>query len=155
MKSNIFKVCIIGLLAAFSINTYAAPISGDYNKIIQEYITCHMTSDFKTLNKIMNDEATLKIPRQDNVIVQTKTDLVHDMKAMGLVKQNCTAHFEVLAKSSALVIARVDFDYNNAVQQNFLILEKNENKEWKISQVCKVFNDKDAVENPEKAIAKN
>jgi len=49
----------------------------------------------------------------------------------------------VLAKSDALVIARVDFNYENTIQHNFLILEKNIDKEWKITQVCKVFDDKE------------
>jgi len=33
-------------------------------------------------------------------------------------------------------------------------LEKNIDKEWKITQVCKVFDDKEVTE-PQKAIAKN
>ena len=155
MKTQILKVCLVCLLATFSIKTYADSPKNDYSKIIQDYINSHMTANFKTLNKIMGDDATFQIPRGESVIVQTKSSLVADMKAMGEVKQNCSANFEILAKSSSIVIARVDFDYDNAVQQNFITLEKNADKEWKITQVCKIFNDKDVSETPQKAIAKN
>jgi hypothetical protein len=76
------------------------------------------------------------------------------MQQIANFTKNCEAKYEVLAKSDALVIARVDFNYENTIQHNYLTLEKNIDKEWKITQVCKVFDDKDAPE-PQKVIAKN
>ena len=153
MKITIFKAYLIGILAAFSITTSAAPIADDYNKIVKDYIDSHMDANYKKLKKIMNDDATFKIPREEKVIIQTKSDIVHQMKSQGGTKQNCQASYEVVAKSNALVMVRVDFCYDNCVQQNFLILEKDDDKQWKISQVYKIFNDKEPGAMTPKTIA--
>jgi Putative lumazine-binding len=156
MKITIFKACLVGILTAFSITTYAAdPATGDYNKVVKDYIDSHMNANYKNLNKVMSDDATFKIPRAENVIVQTKSDIVNEMKKEGALKQNCGADYEVIAKSSALVMVRVDFNYDNCIQQNFLTLEKNADKQWKITQVCKIFNDKDTEGTAPKVIAYN
>ena len=153
MKITILKACLVGILAAFSISAYSGPITGDYDNVVKEYIESHMNGNYKILKKIMNNDATFKIPRAEKVIIQTKPDIVDAMKMEGGVKQNCEAKYEVVAKSSALVMVRVDFCYDNGVQQNFLVLEKNDDKEWKIAQVYKVFNDKEPDMNAPKAIA--
>jgi hypothetical protein len=156
MKITIFKACLVGILATFSITTYAVdPVSADYNKIVTDYIDSHMNANYKNLNKIMSDDATFKIPRNENVIIQNKSDIVDGMKNAGAIKQNCEASYEVVAKSNALVMVRVDFTYDNCLQQNFLTLEKNDRKQWKITQVCKIFNDKEPAVATPRVIAGN
>lgn len=155
MKLTIFKVCLVGILAAFSITSYADPKVSDYNTTVQDYIDSHMNANYKKLKKIMNDDATFKIPRDENVIIQTKSDIVDEMKNEGGIKQNCQASYEVVAKSNALVMVRVDFNYDNCLQQNFLTLEKDANKQWKITQVYKIFNDKEPGAPTPKVIANN
>ena len=157
MRSKIFKVLMIGILSAFIGKTYAGPGGpADYNKTIRDFIDSHMNANYKKLDEVMSDYATFKIPRGEKVLVQSKENLVEHMKELGNVTQNCEAKYEVLAKSDALVIARVDFNYENGMQHNFLILEKNTDKEWKITQVCKLFTDKDVPEPEHKGvIAKN
>lgn len=155
MKLTIYKACLIGMLAVFSIPAHATSSPNDYNKIILDFIDSHMNANYKKLRKIMNDDATFKIPREEKVMIRTKADLIDEMKKTGQIRQNCESKYEVVAKSNSLVIARVDFNYDNTVQQNFLILEKDADKEWKITQVCKIFNDKDATTTEQKAIAKN
>jgi len=154
MRSKIFKVLIIGLLLAFTGKTYAGTGQDDYNQTIRDFIDSHMNSNYKKLDAVMGEDATFKIPRGEVVLIQPKAKLVKQMQQIANVMQNCEAKYEVLAKSDALVIARVDFNYENTIQHNFLILEKNIDKEWKITQVCKVFDDKEAAE-PQKVIAKN
>lgn len=153
MKITILKACLVGILAAFSISAYSGPIKGDYDSVVKEYIDSHMNGNYKLLKKIMNNEATFQIPRAEKVVVQTKSDIVDAMKSEGGVKQNCEAKYEVVAKSTALVMVRVDFSYDNCVQQNFLVLEKNDDKQWKIAQVYKIFNDKEASTTEPKVIA--
>ena len=139
---------------AFTGKTYAGTGPADYNKTIRDFIDSHMNSNYKKLDAVMGEDASFKIPRGEVVIVQTKAKLVEQMQQIANVIQNCDAKYEVLAKSNALVIARVDFNYENTIQHNYLTLEKNADKEWKITQVCKVFDDKDAPE-PQKVIAEN
>ncbi|SHL88995.1 hypothetical protein SAMN05216524_10176 [Mucilaginibacter sp. OK098] len=154
MRSKFFKVLIIGLLLAFTGKTYAGTGPADYNKTIRDFIDSHMNSNYKKLDAVMGEDATFKIPRGEVVLIQSKAKLVAQMQQIANVTQNCDAKYEVLAKSDALVIARVDFNYENTIQHNFLILEKNIDKEWKITQVCKVFDDKEVTE-PQKVIARN
>lgn len=155
MKITILKACLVGILTAFSISAYSGPIAGDYDKVIKEYIESHMNGDYKILRKIMSDDATFKIPRAEKVIIQKKSDIVDAMKKSGDIKQDCQVSYEVVAKSSALVMVRVDFCYDNCVQQNFLVLEKDDDKQWQIAQVYKIFNDKEPGTTAPKVIANN
>ena len=155
MKSKSFKACLIGILAAFSILAYAAPVAGDYDKVIKEYIESQMNGDYKILKKIMSDNAAFNIPRAEKVVVQTKPEILTTMKEVGEAKHECRVTYEVVARSNALVMAQVEFSYPNCTQQNFLVLEKDDNKEWKIAQVYKIFNDKEPIQIQEKAIANN
>jgi hypothetical protein len=154
MRSNIFKVLIIGLLLAFTGKTYAGTGPADYNATIRDFIDSHMNSNYKKLDAVMGENAAFKIPRGEVVLVQSKDKLVEHVRQIATVVQNCDAKYEVLAKSDALVIARVDFKYENTIQHNYLTLEKNADKEWKITQVCKLFDDKD-VSEPQKIMAEN
>jgi len=155
MKITILRACLIGILAAFSISVYAGPKAGDYDKVIKAYIESHMNADYKILRTIMNDNASFNIPREEKVLVQSKRDIVKAMKEVGGLKQNCKATYEVVAKSNALVMVRVDFCYDDCVQKNFLVLEKNDERQWQIAQVYKIFNDKGPAATSEKVIANN
>jgi hypothetical protein len=155
MKTRIFKVFLISLLAALSIKTYAETVPDSFTQIVSDYIDCHINCNYKKLRTIMNDDAAFKIPRAEAVIVQTKSDMVDQMKSNKGVKQDCQASFQVVAKSTSLAMVRVDFEYGNCTQQNFLVLEKNADKEWKITQVYKIFNDKEPGTTTPKVIANN
>ena len=155
MKITILKVCLVGILAAFSISAYSGPITSDYDKVVKAYIESHMNGDYKILREIMNDNAAFNIPRAEKVLVQSKPDIVKAMRKAGETKQDCQASYEVVAKSNALMMVRVDFFYLNCTQQNFLVLEKDDDKQWKIAQVYKIFNDKEPEMSPQRAIANN
>ena len=124
--------------------TKTKPNKNNKKKKKKEKKDRHKNRNYKTLRKIMNNDATFRIPRAEKVVVQTKPDIVDAMKTEGGVKQNCEAKYEVVAKSSALVMVRVDFCYDNCIQQNYLVLEKNDDKQWKIAQVYKIFNDQES-----------
>jgi hypothetical protein len=148
MKSKLLVICVIVALAITTNSSYAKvpPVVSNYEAVIGDYITSYMNSDSKKLKKILSDDACVKIPRAEAVIVQHKANLVDQMR-IDAVKQTCTSKYEIIVKSDALVIARVDFEYANFKQQNYITLEKNEDKEWKITQICKFFpaNDKSQV----------
>jgi hypothetical protein len=152
MKSKFLVVCmILGLLATANSGYSKHPNASGYVAVISDYIDSYTNSDFKKLNKILSDDACVKIPRAEKVIIQNKASLVAQMKADATI-QNCTSKYEVIAKSDAIVLARVDFEYENFKQQNFIILEKNEDKEWKITQVCKIFQSKNKPADPSESL---
>lgn len=142
MKNRFLMVCIISLLSATTMYAHTGPkADAGYTTVINDFIESHMTSNYKKLNKVMDENSTFKIPRGEKVILQSKSSLVEAMKNEEGTKQNCESTYEVLAKSDALVIARVDFTYRDNVQHNYLIVEKGDNQQWKITQVCKMFDD--------------
>lgn len=126
-----------------------------YNTVIRDFIDSHMNSNYKKLNNIMDENSTFKIPRGEKVIQQSKSSLIDAMKNVAGTKQNCESNFEVLAKSDALVIARIDFTYHDSIQHNYLIVEKNDNQQWKITQVYKMFDDIQAPQGSGDVTAKN
>ncbi len=142
MRLKAFMACIIFILsAAASQASSGQKVAPGYDKVIKDFIESHMKSNHAKLESVLNDEANIKIPRGETVLVQNKSDIVAQMQQSEGVQQNCESAYEVLAKSDAIVIARVDFKYANCIQHNYLILEKNQDKEWKITEDCKIFDD--------------
>ncbi|MES2276673.1 MAG: nuclear transport factor 2 family protein [Bacteroidota bacterium] len=143
MKNKFLLVCmILGSFAAVN-KSYALDggIAPSYKDVINNYIDGYMTGNYKKLDKVLSDDANVKIPRADVVLTHSKNSLMEQLKKDGAVKQNCESKYEVLDKSDAMIVAKVDFKYGDFTQHNYLVLEKDENKEWKITQVCKFFQD--------------
>jgi hypothetical protein len=139
---------VIGVLAATT--SYGKPVAPKYQQVIKAFIDSHLNGSYKSMKPILDNEAYVHIPRGESVILESKHDLLDQMRSTGVTTQKCDYNYEVLAESDALVIARVDFLYGNGIQQNFLTLERDENKDWKIMQVYKMFKDK-----PEQAPVEN
>jgi hypothetical protein len=147
MRLKAFMACIILILSATALQANSGQkVAPGYDKVIKDFIESHMKSNHSKLENVLNDEANIKIPRGETVLVQNKSDIVAQMQQSEGVQQNCESTYEVLAKSDAIVIARVDFKYANCIQHNYLILEKNQDKEWKITEDCKIFDDIKAVD---------
>jgi len=142
MKRKILVVCIISVLSATtSVYSSTRKVAPTYNKIILDFIDSQVNSDYHKLDLALNENACFKLPRGEKILMQSKSNLVDQMKNDKGIKQNCDSKYEVLAKSDAMVIARIDFKYDNCTQHDFLIIEKNDDREWKITQVCKMFED--------------
>ncbi|MDN3547120.1 hypothetical protein [Mucilaginibacter aquaedulcis] len=155
MNKKFLVACIISLLSATATYAYTGPKSdGDFKTVIKDFMECHMNSNYKKLNSIMDDNSSMKIPRGNKVIKQDKESLIESMKSNAGIQQNCECNYEVLAKSDAMVIARVDFSYHDTIQHNYLIVEKDDNAQWKITQVCKMFDDNEVPGNNAPVTAK-
>ena len=127
---------------------------GNFNIVIENFIASHLTTDYRKLDTALNDEAVFIIPRQEKIMVQDRLNLIKQMKQNAGAKQNCEANYEILSTSDALVIARVNFEYSDFIQRNYVILEKNQNKDWKITQVFKISEDKEQSNDNLTVIAK-
>ena len=155
MNKKLLVVCIISLLSATATYAFTGPKSdGDYKTVINDFIDSHVNSDYKKLKNILDDNSSLNIPRGNKVIKQDKSSLVESLKGNSGTKQNCESNYQVLAKSDALVIARVDFSYHDTIQHNYLIVEKDDNEQWKIAQVYKMFDDNETPVYTEPVTAK-
>ena len=144
------------LTATTTVYGYSTPKSGtDFNKVIQGFIESHLYTDYQKLDTVLNDNAFYSIPRQEEVILQDKPHLVCQMKENRGALQNCESKYEVLSKSDAMVIARIDFTYPGFTQHNYVIVEKNRDKEWKITQVVKMAEDDAEPQPGTRVIANN
>jgi|ERR1700744_2661263 len=155
MKTLKTLVCLMVLLATLSVKTYGHPSTGDYTNTINAYISSYINNDSRQMSKILADGACLKLSRGESLIVQPKQVLVSFMHESGKMVQNCESKYEVIAKSGALVIACVCFDYANATQRIYLTLERDTDKDWKITQVCKMIEDKEVIQQESKGLASN
>jgi len=142
MKNRILVVCMILVSLATTKPGYAKNGGDDkastFETVITDFMDSFMNSDYKKLDRVLGDNACVKIPRMEKVIVQNRSSLIERMREDSGVKQACTCNYQVIAQSDAIVIARVDFQYTNFKQQNFIVMERDENKKWKITEVCKL-----------------
>ena len=136
---------ILGLFAAVNTSYAVDKAPKGYSDVIDNFIDGYMTGDYKKLDKVLSDDASIKIPRAETVLVHSRENMLEQMKKAGGTNQNCESRYEVLDKSDAMILAKVDFKYADFTQHNYIVLEKNENKEWKITQVCKFFKDANKV----------
>jgi hypothetical protein len=143
MKNIKSVVCIIVILSTLTVKSFGSSSIDDSVKIIKSYIDSYTNNNAKLMKKILADGATLKLSRGEALLVQSKENIVDFMRASGKMTQECDTKYEVLSNGTALVVARVDFEYQNAVQHIYLIIEKNPEREWKITQICKIINDKE------------
>lgn len=156
MKRRVFLACMILVLSAAVSNASPKDKSGPgYDSVIKDFIESHMRSNHRKLEMVMDNDANIKISRGESVIVQNRSNVVDELNNNEGTVQNCEPEYEVLGKSDAIIIARVDFKYENCVQHNYITLEKNENKQWKITQDCKIFDDIKTAETGGAVTAKN
>lgn len=116
-------------------NKPASSVNLKSSSVIEAYIDANVNCDARLLNQIMNDEAVLRINRQGRTVEQNKKDLVDFYKKSGGIVLNCTTNYEILSSTDCLVMVRVDFAYPLFTQQNYVMVEKDQNGLWKISQI--------------------
>ncbi|MXV17030.1 nuclear transport factor 2 family protein [Hufsiella ginkgonis] len=135
MKSKLVIACVTALFMAVQARS-EEPKS--YTAVISTFISGHVNTDAKKLDNVLSDDATFKIPRQNKVIVQSRSALLNAMKQESGVVQNCSSSYQLITKTDALIMARVDFKYPGFVQQNFITMERSGDAGWKITQVYKI-----------------
>lgn len=141
MKTKTLCIFLLAIFAGFQAATAKEREDKPFKTVIQYFIDSHINSDAKKLNEVLSEEAVYRIPRRGKIMQQSRSELLSALRKDNGVVQNCSSQFEILGATDALVLARVDFKYPEFTQQNYLTLEKEDNKEWKITVVYKIFND--------------
>lgn len=142
MKRKILILGIVGIMAFTSSHaqTYASA-THSYSDVLHTFIDGHMNFDYKKFKETLGDNASFHVTRGNHVVVQSKNEVLNQMKELGKFQQACTYDSAVLSASDGLVIARVDFKYADGLQQNYLVMEKNADQDWKVTEVYKAFKD--------------
>lgn len=139
MKKKLITCLLIGLITSSISMAANSKWTASPETVIAAYISAFKNSDAEILKEIMHDDAYVTMPRQNQMIRHSKRQLVQFYKKEHLNKLNCGASQEILSCCEALVIATVDFKFNNFTQRNYITLEKNEHNEWKVMNVNRFF----------------
>lgn len=118
--------------------------------IIDEFAESHVSTDFNRLSKVLSSDAVLKFSRGNELLSQSSPSILKLMKQNNGIKQNCSTSVDIIASSNALVMAKVNFIYEDFTIENFLTLELDKTQNWKITRINKFFTDTE----PEKILSR-
>ena len=142
-KSILF--CTV-LCAALTTETFAKnrPVPNVKN-VINEFAESHINADAAKLAKILSNDTVLKFSRGDEVLSQSLISIMKTMKQNEGTKQNCSTTIDVIASSSAMAMAKVNFIYEDFVIENYLTLELDKSGNWKITRINKFFTETESA----------
>ena len=147
MKNKI-KLSLLLLAALFSVNVVLAKSLPDTAglPIVTNFANCFMHPNADILRTILDDEAVMKMPRFNTVIIQTKDQLTQEAQANAGTSQNCASEISVLSSSNAILVAEVTFRYSDFQESVYVTVERS-GEQWKITQMVKMFSDRPAATN--------
>ena len=140
MKFKSIVFCAV-LSTAFTLTAFAnnRPFKTAKN-VISEFAESHVNTDANKLSRLLSEDAILKFSRGDVVLTQNQTSIMKLAKQNDGVIQNCSTRVELIASSESLVIAQVNFIYEDFTIENFITIELDKNQGWKITRINKFFS---------------
>lgn len=138
MNRKLIVVLLLSVITSQSMLASPRPTQS-YQTVISYFMDSYKNTNPKQLASIISDEAIFTSNRNEQVLKHSAGDVIKFMKFnAGAVQQDCNLDFTVLSKTDAMVMARVDVKYKNiGDQHNYLIIEKNNLGEWKITNIYK------------------
>ena len=107
--------------------------------IISEFAESHVNTDASKLSRILSKDAILKFTKGEEILTQNQPSIMKLAKQNDGIVQNCSTNFELIASSEALVLAKVDFIYEDFIIENFITIELDKNQGWQITRINKFF----------------
>lgn len=135
------------LLSAVLSTSIAAQVFADNlpapkaKNVIDQFADSHINTDANKLAKVLSADAVMKYNKGSEVLSQNQAATIKLMKQNEGIKQNCKTNIEVLASNEAMVMAKVNFIYDDFTIENFLTLELDKHQNWKITRVNKFFKE--------------
>lgn len=135
------------LLSAVLSTSIAAQVFADNlpapkaKNVIDQFADSHINTDANKLAKVLSADAVMKYNKGSEVLSQNQAATIKLMKQNEGIKQNCKTNIEVLACNEAMVMAKVNFIYDDFTIENFLTLELDKHQNWKITRVNKFFKE--------------
>lgn len=145
IKTVIASTLTALVLVSATVTLKAAEIikpAKSYQTVIGHFMDSYKNTNSKQLKEILDKNAVFLSSRNEQVIKSSSSDVLDFMrKNEGVKQQDCNLSYEIISETDAMVIVRVDVEYNlfEGVQQQFLTIENKGNGDWKITQVYKVF----------------
>jgi len=149
MKLKFLAILLLGMIIATASPANEKPTSS-YQKVVDDFMHSYLNNDHKTLKTLLSEDAVFSSNRDVRVVKHSATAIINEMKKNQSVRQqDCNISAKIITATDALVMAQVDVKYEtfNNRQKNYLVLEKDKNGDWKITNVYKFYIDsKDAAE---------
>ena len=141
MKLKALVILLLGITITNNVLAAEKP-TASHKSVINYFMESYMNSDYKKLRAVLSEDAVFTSNRDVRVIKHKGSEVLAQMKKEeGVIQKDCNISSTIVTETDALVIARVDVNYElfDGAQQNFVVIEKNKDGEWKITQVYKVF----------------
>lgn len=137
------KISILTLISLLDVKVSRAAMQKDTSAsaLIDTYIHSFMHSNSKELKHVLDDDAVMKIPRSNGVVVETKPDLVREAQANEGTALSIAYEAKILSASKSIVLAKVTFKFNDFDEDLFITAEYRDDH-WKITQLIKMFSDR-------------
>jgi len=141
MKLKALVILLLGMMITNHVVAAEKPTES-HKSVINYFMDSYINSDYKKLRAVLSDDAVYTSNRDVRVIKHKASDILNQLKKNDGVKQrDCSISSSIISETDALVIARVDINYElfDGNQQNFVVIEKDKEGEWKITQVYKLY----------------
>lgn len=128
--------------AVLTTATFAnTPPSADAKNVLDAYAESHVNTDAAKLEKLLSYDTMMKFSKGTEVISQGQASFIKLMRQNQGIRQNCSTVVDVLASSDAMILAKVNFVYEGFIVENYLTLELDVNKTWKITRINKFYTE--------------
>jgi hypothetical protein len=138
-----FAMCIIA--STTKIYSSTSKVGDGFENVVDKFINSIVTSNWQELNGVLDKNLRFKVTHLDRLMIFDKSTILDDLKSRNGRRQDYEPSYLVLAQSDAVALVQIDFTYGDTIMQNFIVLEKNCKKEWKITQVYELFK---AIDKP-------
>ncbi|MBO9676544.1 MAG: nuclear transport factor 2 family protein [Sphingobacteriaceae bacterium] len=141
MKLKALVILLLGITITNYVVAAEKP-TASHKSVINYYMDSYINSDYKKLKAVLSEDAVFTSNRDVRVVKHKASEILNQLKKNeGVIQRDCNISSTVISETDALVIARVDINYElfDGAQQNFVVIEKNNDGDWKITNVYKVF----------------
>lgn len=155
MKLKFLAILLLGMTVATVSRANEKPTSS-YQKVVDDFMQSYLSNDHKKLRTLLSEDAVFSSNRDVRVVKHSASAIISEMKKNeGIHQQDCNISAKIITATDAMVMAQVDVKYEafDNRQKNYLVLEKDKNGEWKITNVYKFFIDsKDSAKGKDVAV---
>lgn len=141
MKLKILAILLLGTTIANVTLANEKP-EGSYQSVVKAFMHSYLNNDHKKLKTLLSEDAEYSFNRDVRVVKHSASAIINEMKRNeGVKQQGCNISSKIITATDALVMAQVDISYAafDGKQKNYLVLERNKEGEWKITNVYKLF----------------
>ncbi|WP_293302142.1 nuclear transport factor 2 family protein [Pedobacter sp. UBA4863] len=145
MKLKVLAILILGTTIANTAFANRKPKNNsNYQEVVNGFMHSFLNNDSQELKRVLSEDAQYSFNRDVRVLKYSATAIINEMKKNeGVKQQGCRINSKIISTTDAIVMAQVNIAYEDIDnrQINYLVLEKDKNGDWKITNVYKFYLD--------------